>query len=308
MIQQRLFKRVLEPFLRVFLRLHSRGAACGSHVDGGPACRATGCGTRRAACTAAPRIKGEARVLWDCPAWEDTRSWALQAAAELSQGPPEQWPACVPRTGLMPLSLTDGAGQGSLDDFRYRLYGMSLGVLAARMADDCVGQPGPGDSPLPAGPAAKWGRGVSVVGPRWPPAALATGAPTPACGQGCHRGGSSSWPLPRTWSGGQEPSLGRRSQGRSHGQSSPWTSGCLSSELCKRRPTTSCGALGERVHVLRQAVRLLQQHLAVGRLLWGMGQWGFQLGGVWEKGSIDRTINQLLGTVAPKAPKFFFEY
>ena len=28
-------------------------------------------------------------------------------------------------------------------------------------------------------------------------------------------------------------------------------------------------------------------------------------GGVWGKGSIDRTINQLLWTLAPKAPKVF---
>ena len=49
-------------------------------------------------------------------------------------GPPDQWPACLRRAGLFPLRLTHGVERELVDEFLYRLYGMYLAVLAARMA------------------------------------------------------------------------------------------------------------------------------------------------------------------------------
>ena len=99
----------------------------------------------------------EVHVLWDCPAWEQVReTWSpslRDAAAALPQlGPPDQWPACLRRAGLFPLPLAQGVEEGLLDEFLYRLYGMYLAVLAARMAAGRGDHTGLGDSLFPDQP------------------------------------------------------------------------------------------------------------------------------------------------------------
>ena len=91
------------------------------------------------------RARGQGAVLWDCPEWEAARAtwlpWMHDAADELLQlGPPEQWLACLRRVGLMPLHLSAGMEQARMDESLYRLYGMYLAVLAARMTA-CWGNP-----------------------------------------------------------------------------------------------------------------------------------------------------------------------
>ena len=99
----------------------------------------------------------EVHVLWDCPQWEQAsetwRPWLLDVAATLPHlGLPDQWPACLQRTGLFPLWLAQGVDRGLLDEFLYRLYGMYLAVLATRMAAGCGDQAGHGDSLFPDQP------------------------------------------------------------------------------------------------------------------------------------------------------------
>ena len=53
------------------------------------------------------------------------------------------------KAGLSPLRLVHGVDGGLLDEFLYRLYGMYLAVLAARMAAGAGDQPGHGDSLFP---------------------------------------------------------------------------------------------------------------------------------------------------------------
>ena len=99
----------------------------------------------------------EAHVLWDCPEWDDARGtwlpWLSDAAWAIPHlGPPDQWPSCLRKAGLFPLRLAQGVDRDLLDEFLYRLYGMYLAVLAARMAASQGDQPGHGDSPFPDQP------------------------------------------------------------------------------------------------------------------------------------------------------------
>ena len=99
----------------------------------------------------------EARVLWECPEWDDARGpwlpWLSDAAGAIPYlGPPDQWPSCLRKAGLFPLRLTQGVDRDLLDEFLYRFYGMYLAVLAARMAASQGDQPGHGDSLFPDQP------------------------------------------------------------------------------------------------------------------------------------------------------------
>ena len=122
------------------------------------AARASGHGMRTNSacphCGAAHEDK--AHVLWDCPEWDDARTWRpwLSDAAEAIPhlGPLDQWPSCLRKAGLFPLRLTQEVDRGLLDEFLYRLYGMYLAVLAARMAASQGDQPGHGDSLFPDQP------------------------------------------------------------------------------------------------------------------------------------------------------------
>ena len=64
----------------------------------------------------------------------------------------DQWPSCLRKAGLFPLRLAQGVDRGLLDEFLYRLYGMYLAVLAARMAASQGYQPGHGDALFPNQP------------------------------------------------------------------------------------------------------------------------------------------------------------
>ena len=98
----------------------------------------------------------EARVLWECPEWDDARvwlPWLSDAAGAIPRlGPPDQWPSCLRKAGLFPLRLAHGVDRDLLDEFLYRLYGMYLAVLAARMVASQGDQPGPGNSLFPEQP------------------------------------------------------------------------------------------------------------------------------------------------------------
>ena len=99
----------------------------------------------------------EVHVLWDCLEWESAREtwrpWLSDAATAIPHlGPPDQWPSCLRKAGLFPLRLVQGVDRGLLDEFLYRLSGMYLAVLAARMAASHGDQPLP--LPKPAASAA----------------------------------------------------------------------------------------------------------------------------------------------------------
>ena len=99
----------------------------------------------------------EARVLWECPGWDAARGtwlpWLNDAAGAIPDlGPPDRWPSRLSKAGLFPLRLAQGVDRDLLDGFLYRLYGMYLAVLAARMAASQGDQPGHGDSLFPEQP------------------------------------------------------------------------------------------------------------------------------------------------------------
>ena len=93
----------------------------------------------------------EVHVLWDSPEWESAKEtwchWLSDAATAIPHlGPLDQWPSCLRKAGLFPLRLAQGVDRGLLAEFLYRLYGMYLAVLVARMAASHGDQPGHGDS------------------------------------------------------------------------------------------------------------------------------------------------------------------
>ena len=81
--------------------------------------------------------------------------------------------------------------------------------------------------------------------------------------------------MPTTWSAGQRPSAGRTAKAQG---TSTWVELALDWELFLGRALPASShhqlrgmrlPLGERAQVLRQALRLLQRHMAAGRLLQG---------------------------------------
>ena len=123
------------------------------------AARVLGHGTRtNSACPhCGAAYEDEVHVLWDCLEWDKCRGtwrpWLSDAAEAVpNPGPPDQWPSCLWKAGLFPLRVAQGVDPGLLDDFLYRLYGMYLVVLAARMAASQGDQLGHGDSFFPDQP------------------------------------------------------------------------------------------------------------------------------------------------------------
>ena len=96
----------------------------------------------------------EAHVLWDNPEWGGAEgtwlTWLNGAAGAIpNPGPPDQWPSCLRKAGLFLLRLAQGVDRDVLDEFLYRLYGMYLAVLAARMEASAGDPPGHGDFLFP---------------------------------------------------------------------------------------------------------------------------------------------------------------
>ena len=60
------------------------------------------------------------------------------------------------------------------------------------------------------------------------------------------RDGRGSRRSPKTWSAGQQPSVGRMAQGTSPGQNWPWTARCSWAEPCRRLLTISCRGCASR--------------------------------------------------------------
>ena len=96
----------------------------------------------------------EVHVLWHRLEWERSREtwspWLRDVAAALPQlWPLDQWPARLRRARLFPLQLAQGVERALLDEFLYRLCGMYLAVLAARMAAGRRDWAGHGNSLFP---------------------------------------------------------------------------------------------------------------------------------------------------------------
>ena len=144
---------VCRTVLRVASTKQEKSPLCGL-MAGAPwtATRVSGHGTRtNSACPHCVAHEAEVHVLWDCPELEQARGawrlWLGDAAAAIPQlGPPDQWLGCLQRASLFPLRLAQGVDPELLDEFLYRLYGMYLAFLAARMAASCGDQAGHGDS------------------------------------------------------------------------------------------------------------------------------------------------------------------
>ena len=99
----------------------------------------------------------EAHVLWDCPEWGDARgTWLPWRTTR--RGPSPAWalrtggPLACGKRAFSPFRLAHGVDRDLLDEFLYRLYGMYLAVLAARLAASTGDQPGHGDSLFPEQP------------------------------------------------------------------------------------------------------------------------------------------------------------
>ena len=146
--------------LRVASHKEEASLLCGLLAGAlGTSARVCGRGLRTAStcpfCGAAH--EDEAHVLWDRPRWHGARdSWSprlLAAAADLPDlNPPEHWPACLQRAGLLPSRVSEGVDKALVDMFLYRLYGMYLAVLAERMATCHDGQDRPGIRLFPRAP------------------------------------------------------------------------------------------------------------------------------------------------------------
>ena len=79
--------------------------------------------------------------------------WLSDAAGAIpGLGPPDRWPFCLRKAGFFPFRLAQRVDRDLPNEFLYRLYGMYLAVLAARMAAGAGDQPGHGDSLFPEQP------------------------------------------------------------------------------------------------------------------------------------------------------------
>ena len=88
---------------------------------------------------------------WRHGAQSPSRAWVTGLTAQPSARRCV-WPACLRRAGLFPLWLAQGVERALLGEFLYRMYGMYLAVLAARMAAIRGDQAGHGDSLSPDQP------------------------------------------------------------------------------------------------------------------------------------------------------------
>ena len=101
-------------------------------------------------CGGAPET--EVHLLWDCPHWSAQRSARLPLVqAEAAQLPalavPTAWPVCLRATGLLPAALVRQDEEDQAGRLMYRLYGMYLAVLAARMGEEVAARRDAGAGP-----------------------------------------------------------------------------------------------------------------------------------------------------------------
>ena len=129
--------------------------------------------------------------------------WLRDAAAAIPQlGPPDQWPACLPSAGLIPLRLAQGVERESLDQFVYCLHGMYPAVLAARMAAGRGDKAGHGDSLFPDQPRPRPRHSFPGTTSSTPSRGMQS-ATSRASGRGPRRAGGGPRSLSRIWSGGR---------------------------------------------------------------------------------------------------------
>ena len=130
----------------------------------------------------------EVHLLWDCPQWQAQRAaWLPLVQAEAAPLPalalPQAWPVCLRATGLLPAALVQPEGVEQAGRLMYRLYGMYLAVLSARMGAEVAARRDAG-----AGPS------VFAIARRRPPDAR-RGYPWGQLGAGPHRPAPPAAPL-----------------------------------------------------------------------------------------------------------------
>ena len=94
----------------------------------------------------------EVHLLWDCPQWHTQRAaWAPLVQAEAALLPalalPSAWPVCLRATGLLPAALVRPEEADQAGRLMYRLYGMYLAVLSARMGAEVAARRDAGAGP-----------------------------------------------------------------------------------------------------------------------------------------------------------------
>ena len=130
----------------------------------------------------------EVHLLWDWPQWQAQRAtWLPLVQAEAAPLPalalPQAWPVCLRATGLLPAALVQPEGVEQAGRLMYRLYGMYLAVLSARMGAEVAARRDAG-----AGPS------VFAIARRRPPDAR-RGYPWGQLGAGPHRPAPPAAPL-----------------------------------------------------------------------------------------------------------------
>ena len=94
----------------------------------------------------------EVHLLWDCPQWQTQRAaWLPLVRAEAAQLPalalPSAWLVCVRATGPLPAALVQPEEVDRAGRLMYRLYGMYLAVLSARMGAEVAARRDAGAGP-----------------------------------------------------------------------------------------------------------------------------------------------------------------
>ena len=128
----------------------------------------------------------EVHLLWDCPPWHTQRAaWLPLVQAEAALLPalalPSAWPVCLRATGLLPAALVRPEEADQAGRLMYRLYGMYLAVLSARMGAEVAARRDAGAGPSVFAIARRrppdarrgypWGQLGAVPHPPAPPAA-----------------------------------------------------------------------------------------------------------------------------------------
>ena len=99
-----------------------------------------------------PPPETEVHLLWDSPQWHTQRAaWLPLVRAEAAHLPalalPSAWPVCLRATGLLPAALVRPEEVDQAGRLMYRLYGMYLAVLSARMGAEVAARRDAGARP-----------------------------------------------------------------------------------------------------------------------------------------------------------------